>query len=397
MVKNFKCYLKNRIAAVLVAGVTGISFVGCTAVKEEKEYAMGNGSYSVIQDDNSSFQYNVVMYDVDKCKNKEYELSGIHKTYEKKCVPNEFGKYIDSDNITWNDIRDSISNSNFDDYHKNILLKGIGNLEKNNFNMDLSVLNYNLNNISIKYKDEYDKDNILGTFDCFNHEITISNKIDDAEKYELVFLHEMLGHGMTDAYYDESCVYCSIDQPIFVIDENKNYVGNSFFGNAFEESMAQIIAITAIDKQLSTKYMSSYDLSMVELLMLCKDNNCSLVDYANNGVFFLVNKMKHNNIDDPNGIIAMTTYNLSEEEFNISSEDVMYKYFVEVVDDCYENGKSIKEINNRIADDFNSFNEYVLTYNGSYDVVLHESDGINLTRLYEDIGNYAFRNSKKLK
>jgi hypothetical protein len=63
--------------------------------------------------------------------------------------------------------------------------------------------------------------------------MTIYSEIDDKEKYELVFLHEMLGHGMTDAYYDASQVYCSIDQPIFVIDSNNNYVGNSFFGEAF--------------------------------------------------------------------------------------------------------------------------------------------------------------------
>ena len=155
----------------------------------------------------------------------------------------------------------------------------------------------------------------MGTFDCFNHEIKLCNDIKDNDKYNndkynLVFLHEMLGHGMTDAYYDEMKVYCSIDQPVIIKDDNGNIAGNSLYGQAFTEAMAQIITVTALNKQLTKERISYYDLCMVQLLMLCEDNNCSIVDYANNGVNYLTDKMKENDINDPNGIIAVASYNL---------------------------------------------------------------------------------------
>ena len=263
--------------------------------------------------------------------------------------------------------------------------------------MDLSVLNYNLKNTNIKYESKYDNETTLGTFNCFNHEITVLNDIEDTKKYEEVFLHEMLGHGMTDAYIDDEKVYCSIDQPVYVIDENNNYIGNSLYGEAFNEAMAQIIAITALDKNIDPKYRCAYDMNMVELLMLCEDNNCTIQEYANNGVNLLTKKMKQNKIDDPNGMIAVITYNLNEKA-DIPSEQVMYNYFTEVVDDSYKDGKSFEEINKRVSNTFNAYVDYVLAINDElgHNIIGLDNDIIDLNELYNDIGGYASQKRKTL-
>ena len=399
MIKNLKIYVNNffkqRIASILMAGITGLCFTSCTQTQKQID-PKSREAYTLEQYEDYTFQYKVVKYDAEKCKNKKYELKGL-SSYDVKCTPIEFKKYTNDTNITWAKLKETISTTNFDEYHKQVLLNGIKNLQKNNFNMDLSVLNYNLKNINIKHKSKYDKEDILGTFNCFNHEITVSDNIDDKEKYEEVFLHEMLGHGMTDAYIEDKKVYCSIDQPTYVIDENNNYIGKSLYGEAFNEATAQIIAITALDKNLQPKYRCAYDMTMVELLMLCEDNNCKIEDYANNGVNLLTKKIKQNKIDDPNGIIAVITYNMNEK-VNTPSEQVMYNYFVEVVDDSYAAGKTFKEINNRVSKAFNAYHEYVLSYDyeKQCDIVGLDNDIINLTRLYNDIGKYASQKTHTL-
>ena len=329
-------------------------------------------------------------------------MKKVQKSYNTKCTPKEFEKYTNEKNITWSDLKNTVNNSKFDNNHKNILLKGIDNLEKNNFNMNLSVINYNIKNISIEYVDEYHDEDILGEFSCFEHKITLSKNINDQSKYELVFLHEMLGHGMTDAYIDDTKVYCSIDTPTYVTDPDNNFIGYSLYGEAFTESTAQIIAITALDKQLSPEYMSGYDLNMTELLMLCKDNNCEIAEYADNGINYLIKKMKQNKIDNPYDLIAMTTYNLETAEMNMEikklSEQIMYEYFCERVSDKKQEGKSLEEINKDIQEIFNYFGEYILVEIIDNDnIVANNKDYINLTRLYEEIGNYALGNTKSYK
>jgi hypothetical protein len=391
--------MKKHITPVLLAGLTGATIVSCSKNNEEetKKFNKNNDAYTLETYEYHPFQYKITKYDSDKCKNQLYEFKNI-KTYDVKCTPEEFKKYLNEENVTWDDVKQTINNSKFDEYHKELLLKGINNLQKNNFNIDLAPINYNLKNTNIKYKSKYEKDDVSGSFDCFNHEITILNNIEDKEKYEIVFLHEMLGHGMTDAYIEDSKIYCSIDQPVYIID-GENYMGSSIYGEAFEEATAQIIAITALDKQLSSKYMCAYDMNMIELLMFCEDNNCTIEEYANKGVDYLTKKMNMNNIYDPNGIISVITYNLSESKnIEVPSQQVLYEYFKEVVDDSYEEGKTFKQINERVSNAFNAANEYVMTNknaNGESFTGL-DNDILNLTTLYSDIGAYAASYQKKL-
>ena len=404
MINNLKYTMKKIISPVLLAGLVGVGTFGCSNKNESKNTSITTekttintdmtDAYTLEKIKDDGFLYTVKTYDAEKSKNQPYEMKNIKKSYNVKCTPAEFKNYVEEKDITWEDLKLTVEKSNFDEYHKSLLVRGINDLQKNNFNIDLSVINYNLKNIEVEYVDSY-KENISGTFDCFEHKMTLLKNIPNKKRYEIVFLHEMLGHGMTDAYIEESKVYCSIDAPTYVIDENNNYVGYSLYGQAFTEATAQIIALTALDKDLCEEYISGYDLSMVELLMLCKDNNCGVDEYANYGVHRLIDKMKQNKVDNPYDILGIVSYNLETSEMgetpNILSNQVMYSYFYERIEDELQDGTSFAELNNDMKNVFNYPQDYVLllgTQDNNQIVVCHD-DYINLTQLYTDIGSYA--------
>ena len=395
-------YISKRLLPTLVAGITALSTYGCSTKPQKIDQKNIPNTSSLEQYEDMPYLYSIKSYDSEKSKGTPYEMKRIQKSYNTKCTPKEFEKYINEKNITWSDIKNTVNNSTFDDFHKNMLLKGINNLEKNNFKMNLSVLNYNLKNINIEYVEDYQKQDILGEFNCFEHKITLLKNIDNEKKYEEVFLHEILGHGMTDAYIDEEKIYCSIDTPTYVTDLNNNFIGYSLYGEAFTEATAQAIAIIALDKQLSQEYLSGYDIIVTELLMICKDNNCEISEYAENGVNYLIKKMKKNKIDDPYNLLAIITYNLETSEMNqkieILSEQIMYEYFCERISDKQEEGKSIDEINKDIKEIFNYIGEYIYFMKKNDDIIITDNnDYINLTKLYNEIGNYAIENSQSHK
>ena len=393
-------YITKRAIPTMVATVTALSAYSCSTKKENSEKEImniNNSTYTLEQYTDIPYLYNIQSYDSEKAKGTPYEMKKIHKSYDTKCVPATFKNYIDEKNVTWEDLKLTVNNSKFDEYHKQLLLRGINNLKKNNFNIDLSAINYNIKNINIEYVDEYHDKDVLGEFSCFEHKIRLSKNINNQKKYEIVFLHEMLGHGMTDAYIDDTKVYCSIDTPTYVIDENNKYIGYSLYGEAFTESTAQIIALKALDNDLCEEYMSGYDLVMAEQLMLCKDNNCELDEYANYGVDCLIKKMKQNKIDNPYEIIAMVSHNLEtskiKEKMEISSDEVMYNYFIERIQDELESGTSFQELNDKIRNVFGSLYDYIITIEDSLngeEIVAQGCDYIYLTRLYNDLGSYAF-------
>lgn len=402
MVKNLKTNLKRRIIPILMAGVTGIATFSCSKKEDiDNINTSGNSSYTLEQNNIIPFMYDVTSYNAEEAKNKVYEMRKIQKSYEEKCTPIEFKEYVSDKEVTWDDLKLTIENTTFDEYHKNLLLRAIDNLKKHNFNMDLSVINYNLKNINVIYKDLNDN-KVSKEFNCFNHTLTIEKDIKD-DKHDIVFLHEVLGHGMTDAYIEDKKVYCSIDKPTFIIGENNKYSGYTLFGEAFTEAMAQIIAITALDKQLSTEYRSAYDLTMVELLMLCKDNNCELYEYANYGVEYLIDKIDKNGFEHSYDLIAQITSNLESSDFNEepinTSGTLMYAYLCNSLEKDIEKGYTIEEMNRHMQELFNYYGEYILTFKNANndEIVAYNKDFINLTVLYDDLGKYAYQNNNTYK
>ena len=217
-------------------------------------------------------------------------------SYDKICTPKEFGQYIGSSNVTYDDIRNTLSSIDIEDKYKNIILEGINNLEANGFNMSLDVLNYNLNHLKIEHADSLDKETatVAAEFNPVNSTVTVTdNKVDGVE-FEYIFLHEILGHGMTDAYVEDSKIYCTDSMPACLIEDNE-YKGNEVLGDSFKEALAEIIASTASNTKVNDN-SSMYTVPMYGLLLLLKTNKISVVDYADNGVYYLIDKMKKNNL-----------------------------------------------------------------------------------------------------
>ena len=150
MIKNFKCYLKNKIAAVLIAGATGITCVGCTNknsnVNDVTVYISEETNDFVPYED-YPFEYKVTKYDCNKYKGTKCYFGDSFKSYDIKCTPIEFKNYFSCTNCTWETIFKAVEESPFDEYHKKLLNNGLINLKNNNFNMDLTVLYYNLKKI----------------------------------------------------------------------------------------------------------------------------------------------------------------------------------------------------------------------------------------------------------
>jgi hypothetical protein len=405
--------MKNIKKVYLMAGLTVLNLTGCTL---QKNNSVPENSSTIITTSNQNnelpftyeiepatgFQYYVTSYDVERAKGTEYELNGITGSYNIKCTPAQFKQYIGGQVVTWNDIRKTISESKFDDYHKNLLLQGISNLEKEKFNIDLSVLNYNIKNTKLIYSDDF-KEKSEGYFDCFEHTINIKKTISNQKHHNIVFLHEMLGHGSTEAYIPENKIYCSIDTPTYIINDGQVF-GTSLFGESFTEAMAQIIAIIATGKQICKEYRSGYDLTMQELIMMCLDNNIELHEYANNGVQCLKEKLKNKEIKNYMNYIVLPTYNLEgqgkKEDIAILSDDLMYNYFKSSIDNSLKSGKSADEIIEHNTYVFNKTSDYVYTYvkkdsaNSDAYVVLAE-DYINLSKLYRDLCTYTRSNEKQ--
>lgn len=395
-------YITKRTIPTMLATVTALSTYSCSQKNKKPENINETAAYTLEQYKELPNFYSIKNYNIEKTKGTPYEIKKIGNSYDYICTPKELEKYTEEKNITWKDIKETINNSKFDEYHKSILHKGINNLEKNNFNMSLETLNYNIKNTTIEYVDDLGENNITGAFNCFEHKITLTKKIKDKKKYEQVFLHEILGHGMTEAYIDNSKVYCSINIPTYVTDKNNKFMGYITYGEAFSEAIAQTISLLALDKELCEEYKSAYDIYIVELLMLCKDNNYDIAEYANNGINNLIDKMKNNDIDRPYNLIEMITYNFEfsqhKQEIKMPSEILMYEYFCERINDSFCQGKTKDEINKKMQDIFNYYGEFILTNNvNSEEIVDNSYDYIDLTRLYNEIEKFAYTNKPKQK
>ena len=126
----------NKIYSMLLAGITGLTLASCSKEENIKSLkAKDNKAYTIEHNTEVPFLYEVTKYDAIKSKNQPYEMPIITKSYDVKCTPSEFKKYLNEENVTWNDIKTTINNSKFNDYHKKLITEGVNNLEKHNFNM----------------------------------------------------------------------------------------------------------------------------------------------------------------------------------------------------------------------------------------------------------------------
>ena len=134
---------KRRIAPFLISSTMLGNLVGCgkktdeVLIKEPLHLSDTKNIYEIVNNDAEYFEslevndYTLILYG--------------EKDYSKHCMPNEFKNYVKEENITYDDIRNTLnSNVNITDDIKTILLNGIDNLEKNGVKLNLDLLKHNL-------------------------------------------------------------------------------------------------------------------------------------------------------------------------------------------------------------------------------------------------------------
>ena len=282
----------------------------------------------------------------------------------------------------WNTL---LNNNEIDEKYKMWLLEGMENLEKKLPNMDLTVLNYNLKRLKLKAAtdEEINRNKNLGErvgrFDAETGAAYFVDTEDDMFN-KFVVLHEVLGHGISEAVVtrpakdsfkmDESfdwTIHVSkekiiVSDSIFVMkcfDEAKeNGRDYDFFyvGQGFEEGKADLIAKFAMGDLMVLG--SSYLEQSEELRIMCEACGLSLEEYiSNGGAEILSQKMQENDVENSlSYIYASDIYTNAQKsglvevlDTNVGFKENITAFFKDYADNKMKNGADKKEIIEKFA------------------------------------------------
>lgn len=275
--------IKNpkKLIAILATGIVLSSFTGCgkTIINTPDDYVeISSDDESVNELDRLGVElkefsltedfniYQVMSFDDSF---KEYTTNNIinnvnpYYTYDKYIAPNEFSEITGIKNTEWDDIRTAVEKLNTTQEYKDIIYRGINNLENSNFNTNLDLLLYNLSDLKIEEVNDTGLERTADNPAYFNPEeksIIVNRNIEC--NFEAVFNHELFGHGMTTAvvYNDNKKIRCSTYTLVCTF-VNGNYTGKELIGYSYEESLAELIATKANGKKDDT-VSTVYSLSM---------------------------------------------------------------------------------------------------------------------------------------
>lgn len=316
--------VKNKLVPFALIGTLLLS--GCTTTpKPTTEQKTENEYYSTTEKELSSIEAHfssagIELEDVSDLndfycitsvskegpsKYNNYDFSDLRDIgYKELCTPATFRNYIDLDKkeITFDDLREvTRENENITGELEKIIIEGLDNLEKSGFNMDYSVLYYNLKKMTIEYVDE---EETFGNSGIFYFE-TATVKINDNLKGKMtdyskgVLLHEIIGHGSTKAYIEDKEILCTCDKHYMDLDENGAIIDFWDFGRFADEAIAQIIESKTMGGPLTEKDDPTYSSLVYGLSLFCSTLDISVEDFANYGIDLIVDKMKENGIENP--------------------------------------------------------------------------------------------------
>lgn len=209
----------------------------------------------------------------------------------------EFGKYVENSNPTYDDIRNALeTNNNIKEKYKNIILKGIDNLEEKLPNMNLSVLYYNISRMKITETTIQDikKEcgaNVIAYFNKMTGEIMV----DENCVQDNTILHEVLGHGATCAslQIENKNVIMGTELLIY-FDETGNV---EVFGDSMSEAEADMIGEKGTEE--TYQYSQEYLPISEQLRIFMSTAEVNLETLLNKGSKHLVEKLYSKGIKDP--------------------------------------------------------------------------------------------------
>lgn len=371
---------KGKMLLVPIALVGVLSFTGCgtsNSTKKDKliEKARKYG-IEMTQVDNNLFSFDDKLYRFDKFSS----VSAFGEEYEikKYCTPEEFEKIVGEENVSWNDIRETIKNRNFEKEMEKVLLDGVNNLEKKIPNVNLSVLNYNLKNLTLvdSNGDNFIMDESLtikGQFDCVSCSMYLSSDIKkNSKEYRDVITHEILGHGFTIAHTElnggaDCCnlrYYANTSKSNNDLDSlinNYNQVGMFL-----DEGVAEMLKVLATGEKITEVNRENdgpYDVYMFELQLILSTTNTSLTEFINNGVEYTINKMYESGCPYPidylynlenKAISYLNNYTFDE---NNMLEDIVVYYLATIVLNKEE--QTPEELKKYAYDSIDAINTYI--------------------------------------
>lgn len=315
------------LATTLVLGLTGCSMTSQTVKRyEEMGIVLSDGVFK-----------NDGIYEIMSSEAPEFP-------YAKVVTPGEFGTAMGMENITWNDIKAVLnSNTNINPIYREIILKGIENLEKSDFQMDLSVLYYNLKNLKgfVSVNEEFSDNKLaIAAFDHYTKTVKLGDV--DSDDLEKTLLHEVLGHGMIHAYDPDKKVLCSCCNGYYSINSEGKVTGTGCLGQSLDEGLADSIRAIAMNENLNDENCT-YMLESFLLTFLNKCAGISLTTYANEGVGSLLKSLDTIGVKRPQELIgyidairlALNTNELSG--LNEGVEEVIFEgFFKDIIDKAFE-------------------------------------------------------------
>ena len=311
----------------------------------------------------------------------------------------EFREYVNVKNPTYNDLRQVLNqNENIPDKYKEILRNGLNNLEEKLPNLDLVVLYYNLNRIkvfdenTVDFEEEMDE-KVSGYFKI-NEGVAIVNSDESDE----VVLHEVFGHGITEAYIPDKNVTQSMTPKIVSLeeDENASSVSLSSIGRSLEEGKADTIAAIAAGEspENTVRYITEFE----QLRIYMETTNTSLEELTKYGIGNLILKMKQNDVNKPVTYIENIDF-IFNKSFNLDvsmeipdekfTKNNINAFFIDYFDDKLNAGMEKDEAKKIVQDimDRSDFLE-ITAQNGDY-----IADSVNAQELTE----YVVKNIENLK
>lgn len=278
----------------------------------------------------------------------------------------EFKNFLGIDKkITFDDLREVINKrQDIDQKYKDWINYGINNLEKSRLfeDYDFSVLYSNLEKFTIENKTEEEikqiyGENVIANFNEIDAKIVINS-----ESVSLsCFLHEILGHGITEwgQEIDGTTYNRTSKMPLLTIysdGENKG-VDCNYFGRGMSEACATIITHLADGNYEKGCFdYFSYSLQYEQFRVYRALSGTDLTDFLNGGTKLLINNM--NSVGIKNAMERLASCDFLTEitckgcEAELS-EEVTSKYnikeaIMEYANNSYANGISIKWIKEKI-------------------------------------------------
>ena len=411
--------LKNKLIPLALATSIVLSLGGCGKVAADPNIAVD--SIAIEQTDDRDVIKTIEglndigiglsrigdtdLYRIEKISlgdNKEYQgidFSALEQAkYDSLVRPNEFNKYIDKENVTYEDIKQVIAeNPNLSDGIKKVLYNGVCTMQAKGFNPDLSVLYYNLQRLQIEYLDPGALGNNIGEFDHVRGVVTIDGNITThtQEDIETVITHEILGHGLTRAYIPDKKVMCEFMNTYLEINDQGLITSAGYLGHFGNEGIADLVTAIATDRKITTE-TAGYTTEVYEVASLCSSLGISIEDYVNNGIPIIVDKMYEKGIDNPVQTISVfdNTTALMQQNAMVQADltNTFIDYYGELIED-----KAVDA--DTLVDSSNAYKEYVDTFaldENLGELVIKLNDEDTLSWINPEMVTYSIENINSL-